>query len=342
MRHQRAMPVDLVLAGPHGGKQKPITEQSAAGQFAGGFDQLAPRRPGAVEQPLAIACPKLRVAGHRFAVEAQIVGRGAEQHVRDPILLRRHGQLVVIAMHAGPAVRADVGVAQRSVQPALRRRPGPRLVQPAGLWHANAAWRGVALDRMQQRNLGGQRQFFRQPQVGRRAPKHQAAGKWQQVQLARQIGPPHGRGQAAEGTKREQVFHAAQGAALAPQKRLGPRRQSIVAPQRQGSFIRAGQDAKAGLRQIGQGSERLAIGRMQQAADKIQALFARQLMLGIGIKPAPKGPRRTLFAAAEQRPTHAALVVLRARQRERHQDHIALAGRGAGVAKLVGPIRVVL
>ena len=59
----------------------------------------------------------------------------------------------------------------------------------------------------------------------------------------------------------------------------------------------------------------------------------RRFLAGGGEKALPEGAFRPLFAAAEQRPADAALVVLGARQGQRRQDDEALVGQAAGLLR---------
>ena len=232
-----------------------------------------------------------------------------------------------------------------------RREIALRLVHPARLRHAQSARPFVPRDRMQQRNLAGKRHLVGQLVVGRRTPEHEAAGKRQQMQIAGQIGAANRRRQPLERLEREQIFHATELLPRLPQQRLRPFRQRFHFPMRQQRFAVVGHDAKAGPFEIGEILRRLPISGGQQAADEIPRSFDGPFDARLGVKPSPKRLGRPLLARAEQRPAHAALVVLGARQGQREPARhtarpAALACarsktdcRAACIAKCRGPAR---
>ena len=64
---------------------------------------------------------------------------------------------------------------------------GMWLVQPAGLWHADAVRPAVSLDQLQQRDLHGERQLALQAHVRRHVPEDEARRGWDQMEVARQV-----------------------------------------------------------------------------------------------------------------------------------------------------------
>ena len=99
-----------------------------------------------VEQQLEILDPDLDVAGHRLAVQAEVVRCRAEQHVRHLVFSRGHGQLVFMALHPRPAVRPLKSCAIRRVSD---QDPGPihlRAASPIAARGFPAAPRGAQKD----------------------------------------------------------------------------------------------------------------------------------------------------------------------------------------------------
>ena len=212
-------------------------------------------------------------------------------------------------MDAGPAMRAAKRVPQRAVIRVQGRGVRPRLVQPAGLRNADSPRRLVAVQRVQQRNLLGQRQLRGKLPIRPGAEQGQAAGKRQQVQVAAQVGPPHRGRQTREGTECQQVADAAQRLALAPAIRRRPRRQRLFAPIGFGRLV-VRENAEARPPQVGQRVRRFAIRGGQQPAEHVFGPSGRQLAARGAEETPPERAARPLFARAEQRPAHAALVVL--------------------------------
>ena len=85
-RCQRPMPIKLTSPYTHGRELKPITEQAALLDCMSGlFDFLGPGI-GAIQQKLKILSPNLNVAGHRLAVQAQVIRNCAEENVQQLVL----------------------------------------------------------------------------------------------------------------------------------------------------------------------------------------------------------------------------------------------------------------
>src|SRR5262249_34587607 len=158
------------------------------------------------EEQSRIDRPDLGVAGHRLAVQAQLVGHGAEEDVSEMVLAVGQGQLVLVTPDAVPAMGALEGltngamtmmVVQRSV-----RSDG---VHPAGWRDAQMGPALMAAEQVEQRHLNRQRQLARQGAIQPGAPEQQTAGEGQQVQLAGEIRILDGSRQLTEGPKREQI-----------------------------------------------------------------------------------------------------------------------------------------
>ena len=96
-----------------------------------------------------MAVPELDVAGHRLAVEAEVVGGGAEDDVGELVFLGGDGQFVLVAVDLLPAVGAAVVGVERQLRIVGGGLAGPRLVHPAGLWHADAFERLVPVQDVQ-------------------------------------------------------------------------------------------------------------------------------------------------------------------------------------------------
>ena len=206
--HQRPLPEHRMPRHAHGRIIHPVTEQPTRGHFFRRGDQIPGMGPGSVEQRLEFAGPDLRVAGHRLAVQTQVVGLGAEQHVGHAVFVFGDGQLVFVAVHPAPAMRALERVAQRTALDIGQGFAVARFVHPARLRHADAQRGLVPHDRVEQRNLTGKRQLLGQLVERLATPKNEAARKGQQVQFAGQPGLAHCRRQPLEGLKRQQVLHA--------------------------------------------------------------------------------------------------------------------------------------
>ncbi len=189
--------------------------------------------------------PELGVARHRLAIEAEFVGIGAEQHVRHAVFVAADRQRVVVALHPLPAVGAAEAVADRSMLGRGLRMIGVRLVQPTRLRDAQPVLVLAALDRMEQRDLQGQRQLAGQRPVRRRAPEDQAAGKGEQVELARQVGAAHRFRQAGERAEGQEESHRRRRLFLPPHQRCGPGGQTMLAPE--ADAAEAGHATDAGI-----------------------------------------------------------------------------------------------
>ena len=234
---QRAMPIDLVLAGSHGWIDHSITEQSAGGKSVGHMLEIIGCGPRTVQQQLVLVAPNLGIAGHRFIVEADVVLRGAQEHASQLVLGPHDGQFVFVAMDPLPAVRATKRVANRTVDVRFMAVAGACLVQPARLWNADRIRGLVAEERLQEGNLPGQWQLALEFQVRRRAEEDKTARKRQQVQLAGQIGLADCRGQELPGAEGQQIADAAE-RTLFPAIGLRPFRQRLFFPSTRGTWRR--------------------------------------------------------------------------------------------------------
>src|SRR5437899_8840845 len=141
------------------------------------------------------------------------------------------------------------------------------------------------------------------------------------MQLTSQVRSPNALRQLRERPECQDVLHAAKRPA-APQIRLGPRRKWVLAPVRKRDLVTLRQNAEAGSAEIAIG--RLAVSRVQQSAEKAERFFLRAFAARRREEPAPKRPRRSLLAAAEQRPAQPAFVVLCPGKSERHQQDVPL------------------
>ena len=270
--HQRPMPIDLVPPDLHRREKKAIAEMSAFAQRRRGALQRLAIGTRAVQQETEIVRPNLGVAGHRFAVQPYVVGGRAEQHVRHAVFAVGDAQFILVPVDFGPAVRAAIRVSQRQPVRIRLGMVGMGLVHPARLRHAHTVGLLVPWEHVQQGNLHGQGQLFAQADVRRRTPEHQAARERKQMKLAGEIGPANRRRQAAEGSEREQVSHAAQPSLVGQQIRLRPGGQLILLRVGQARVAQARQNAEPGLVQVVQSIGRLAIGDAQQPAEEAQTL----------------------------------------------------------------------
>ena len=198
-------------------------------------------------------------------------------------------------MDASPAVGAQERIAHRPARAFQRRLPRPRLVQPTRLRHANSDRCFVPLDRMQQRNLHGQRQFRRQLQVSRAAPKQQAAGKRQQVQLGRPDMPCAPRpAELASGSNVSRYFTPVSlclGFQSSGSVHSG-NRSTLQCGSGGGVDLR--HDAKASAMQIAELGRVFAVSGDQQATDKIVRTIDRPLLRAVRCKNPAKTPSRAL------------------------------------------------
>ena len=211
------MPVDLVHADSHGRKQKPVAEQSAAGQRLGRRDQLRAalaRGPSSSSWQSCVQICALRAIGLPYRPRSSAAVLNSTWAMRSSC--GRNGQFVLVAMHAGPAVRASIRCcAPGRASPSDARRPGRgSCIQPdCGTRMPYGCL--VPLERVQQRNL--RRPAAALPPSLRYgwAPQNtRLPGNGSRCKLARQIGPAHRRRQAAERPERQQILHAAQAVRL--------------------------------------------------------------------------------------------------------------------------------
>src|SRR5258707_11676966 len=122
---------------------------------------------------------------------------------------------------------------------------------------------------------------------------------------------------------------------------VGPPGQRVVTPERQERRAGVRQDAEAARFETFGASNDFAIDLAEQPAEEIDYLDLRRLTARPIGEALPEGARRPLFAAAEEGPADVALVVLGARQGERHQGDEALVVQGGEVlGQLGGPVAV--
>ena len=142
-RCQRPVPVDCMRPHSHGGKEEAVSKQAARRERCIRAVDLLAGRLRAIQQQLKLVRPQLAVARHRLVVQAQRIRLSAEQYLADLVELVVQRQLVVVAMHAVPAMRAVIGVADQLALHLRRLDSRVRLVQPSSLRHADAV--GTAL-----------------------------------------------------------------------------------------------------------------------------------------------------------------------------------------------------
>src|SRR5216683_3695487 len=121
------MPVDFMSAHAHGGKLKTIAKESALLSHVSGLLNFFRPSIGTIQQHLKIMSPHLDVARHRLAVQAEVVGNGAEEDVQKLVFALKESDFVVVAQDPRPAVRTLVGVAHGPVAVAGTRSAGLRL-----------------------------------------------------------------------------------------------------------------------------------------------------------------------------------------------------------------------
>ena len=97
------MPVDKGRAHRHGRVLKAISEYSSLLNRLDRFLNIRAGGAGAVEEETIIVSPDLNIAGHGFAVKAEVPGFRAEEHVEELFLLRGDFQLVFITVDLCPA-----------------------------------------------------------------------------------------------------------------------------------------------------------------------------------------------------------------------------------------------
>ncbi len=83
---QQTMPVNLMHSHAQRRKLKTIAEQSAFLHALKGLVDVVAAGVGSIQEQMIIARPYLHIAGHRLAVEAQVVFVGTEDHVGQLVL----------------------------------------------------------------------------------------------------------------------------------------------------------------------------------------------------------------------------------------------------------------
>src|SRR5712691_3617246 len=136
------------------------------------------------------------------------------------------------------------------------------------------------------------------------------------MQFPRSIGPAHARRQVPIGTEGQEILYARKRFSLRPKEWLSPRRQRLLAGERMVAALR--QNAKTSIAQIV--GIRFAKGSFQQSAKESDPVVRRLLDPRSGVKTQPEWPGRALFAAAEDGPTDAVLIVQGQRQGQGQQQ----------------------
>src|SRR5262249_51814790 len=186
-------------------------------------------------------------------------------------------------------------------------------------------------------------QLAMQLQIRGHSPVKETARKRQQVQLTGKVGALHGGRERRERAKRQEMRDATQRMTRFPEQRRGPLRQPPSPPEGERQIVAPRQNAKARFTQIAELVERNLVGLVKKPAEEAEGIFGRQLAPRRGEKRLPERPRGPLLAAAEQRPAHAAFVVLSARQRQRQKRDVALVLElSRGGRQILGPERIVL
>ena len=192
--------------------------------------------------------------------------------------LADQGQLVLIAQDLVPAVRSLVRVAELPGRVVVGGPLGIRLVEHARLRDADPDRRFVSVHVGQERNLQCQRQLRVDRSGAFDAPEDQAPGERQAGPAGRRGTPSRtGAGSRPNGRNVTQVLHG-----LASGLPRGSRNGSVHDgnwPSSQNGKIRLviGKDAKAGPAQSVGVRDVLAVNRMQQAAEKADAVLRRRL-----------------------------------------------------------------
>lgn len=163
-----------------------------------------PRSTRSVEQEAMILGPELDVSRHRLVVQSYVGGQVAEEDMDQFLRDFREQHLVVVAMHADPAVRPFVRFPKGPMMLPVRVDI-PGSVKPARLGNAQRMGTAVARDQMQQGNLQGHGKLALQPDIGFHSPEEKAAREGQQMEFSRAVCAADGSGKNVERTKREQV-----------------------------------------------------------------------------------------------------------------------------------------
>ena len=190
--------------------------------------------------------------------------------------------------------------------------------------------RFVPVADVEQRDLHCQGQMVLQFQIRRCAPKNQASGKGQEMEFSGEIRLAHVLRQIAEGAEGEQVTNGSERFPIVEEERFRPAGQRILAQKFKHVFPGTGQDAKSGAAQVGQALGRFAVGGRKQPAEEIHGLFGGHFPARGAVKTFPERPIRPLFAAAEEGPAHAALVVLGLRKGQGKQNDEPFVRQGRG------------
>ena len=268
------------------------------------LERLA-RRARPVEEELVVARPDLGVPRHRLAVEAEVVGVRGEERDRDLVGEGAVAREPLVARDALPPVRAgDVGHHPVALR-VLRRIV---LVEPARLRDPELVALFAAAKKMQERDLRRVRQRGGEVAVARVLVEEERRGARDELELAREVRPLNGGGEAREWLERQQRVHGGV-----------ERRVAEEASAREGGEVaRVAEDSHARERDIafaGGPGEEAGEGRLVREASPERGG-------GAGV------------ARAEERPADVPLVVLRPGETERHRDDERILGESAAVRGL--------
>ena len=200
----------------------------------------------------------------------------------------------------------------------------------------------VVLDVPEQGDLQGRRQLVAQPQVQRAPPEQQAARKGEQVQLARAIGVLHALGEHPERPEGQEILHPVERWSSA--RAAARSSAAAVLRARRGAAVRAAlrQDAQARASEVGQAAGRLSERGREQPAEELEASSAGRSRPAAAKNPRQNAVRRPVLAGAEEGPAEPPLVILGARQCQRHQEpHDAHASTAGPFGQPGRPVRVV-
>src|SRR6516162_9198505 len=172
--------------------------------------------------------PDMYVAGHRLAVQAYVVQRGAEEHVQKFVFPRFNGEFILVAVDLGPTVSSAIRVSYRSIVSVRCLPIRARLMQPARLGDSDPANTFVPVHDVQERDLSCQWELALKRKVGLSPPKEQAPRERQQVQLSLKIGALNRGRQLCKRPERQKVLY--------PFQRLPIRQEILSRPLRKRSL----------------------------------------------------------------------------------------------------------
>src|SRR5262245_18898886 len=154
-----------------------------------------------------------------------------------------------------------------------------------------------------------------------------------------QVRAANGLWQAAERTERQQVSNTCERFVRLEHERSRPGRQPARSPGRNAWITRSRQNSESGCIHI---VARFSVRLCEQPFDKPNTGSRWQFRMWISGETFPEPFFRTLFAAAEERPPDAPLVILRSRQGKRCKRNVALMLEPTGVpGELRRPTRTI-